>query len=190
MPDGSTHRNQKSEVLGTTKDYKTRRLAERALEQRLANVNSLHYKPSPTATFGQFSEKWQRDVLSQFKRSTQSADRSRLKKHLVPELGHMCMKDINRETVQRMVARKAKTLSAKSVRNLVGLLREMWLQAKADGYTLIDPFVALVLPEPDLINEPCLTLEEMKNLINAADEPFRTYYWPRGRTGLAIPTHE
>jgi hypothetical protein len=41
----------KSEVLGTLKEYKTRRLAERALEQRLSDVNSLTYKPRPTATF-------------------------------------------------------------------------------------------------------------------------------------------
>jgi integrase len=183
-PDGSTHRVRKSEVLGSLKEYKTQRLAERALEQRLSDVNSLTYKPRPTATFREFAQKWQRDVLSQHKRSTQSADRSRLKKHLNPELGDRCMKDINREIVQTMVARKAKSLSAKSVRNLVALLSEMWMQAKVDGYTEIDPFSALRLPEPSLLNERCLTLDEMKAVIDAANEPFHTYCWIVAETGI------
>src|SRR5690242_20277767 len=44
--DGSTHRPRRSEVLGTLRDYPTRRLAERALERRLAEteVNSLNYQ--------------------------------------------------------------------------------------------------------------------------------------------------
>ena len=132
--DGTIHRVQRREVIGTLKEYKTKRLAERALEQRLAEVNSLTYKPRPTATFREFAASWQKDVLSQHKRSTQSADRSRLRKHLIPELGDLCMKDINRQIVQGIVARKAEEISAKSVRNLVALLREMWVRAKTDGY--------------------------------------------------------
>ena len=182
--DGSVRRVRKSEVLGTLKDYKTRRLAERALEQRLAEVNSLTYKPRPTATFSEFAAKWQTDVLSQHRRSTQSADKSRLRKHLLPELGQFCMKDIDRAILQAFVARKAKTLAPKSVRNLTALLGEMWVQAKVDGYTAIDPFVSLVLPDPDLIDEPCLTLDEMKLVIDAAPEPEKTYYWILAETGI------
>jgi hypothetical protein len=138
LPDGSVKRIRKSESLGTLQEYKTKRLAERELERRLSEVNALTYKPRPTGTFRQFAERWTRDVLSQHKRSTQSADRSRLKKHLIPEFGEICMKDMTREVLQGFVARKAKTLSAKSVRNLIALMREMWKQAKADGYTQTD----------------------------------------------------
>jgi integrase len=184
LPDGSRRRVQKGEVLGTLKEYKTKRLAERALEQRLAEINSLTYKPRPTATFAHFAVKWQRDVLSQHKRSTQAADKSRINRHLVPELGDRCMKDISREVLQSLVARKSKVLSAKSVKNLIALLREMWEQAKADGYTQVDPFVALRLPEPELINERCLTLDEMKAVIDSAQEPYKTYCWILAETGL------
>ena len=96
----------------------------------------------------------------------------------------MCMKDINRETLQAIVARKGKTLAAKSVRNLIALLGEMWVQAKVDGYTAIDPFVGLVLPDPDLVNERCLTLDEMRQAIDAAPEPYKTYYWILAETGI------
>jgi integrase len=187
LPDGSVHRVRKSETLGTVKDYKTRRLAERALEQRLAEANSLTYKPRPAATFSEFAKKWQADVLSQHKRSTQSADRSRIRKHLfpeIPELGELCMKDISREVLQTFVARKGKTLSPKSVRNLIALLGEMWVQAKADSYTQIDPFVSLVLPDTELINERCLSLDEMRLVIDTAAEPYKTYYWILAETGI------
>jgi integrase len=96
----------------------------------------------------------------------------------------MCMKDISRELLQAFVARKATLLSAKSVRNLIALLGEMWVQARADGYTLIDPFVSLVLPDPDLINERCLTLDEMRVVIDSAAEPYKTYYWILAETGI------
>ena len=184
LQNGSVHRVRKSEILGTLKEYRTRRLAERALEQRLAEVNSLTYKPRPTATFSEFVKKWQADVLSQHKRSTQSADKSRIRKHLTPELGELCMKDISREVLQAFVARKTKTLSAKSVRNLIALLGEMWEQAKADHYTQIDPFVSLVLPDTDLIDERCLSLDEMRLVIDTATEPCKTYYWILAETGI------
>lgn len=96
----------------------------------------------------------------------------------------MCMKDISRELLQAFVARKATLLSAKSVRNLIALLGEMWVQARADGYTQLDPFVSLVLPDPDLINERCLTLDEMRVVIDSAAEPYKTYYWILAETGI------
>src|SRR6266567_7654928 len=45
QPDGVVRRVQRKEVLGTLADYKTKRLAERALMQRLSEVNSNTYKP-------------------------------------------------------------------------------------------------------------------------------------------------
>jgi integrase len=184
LQDGTIQRVRKREILGTIKDYKTRRLAERALEQRLAEVNSLTYKPRPTATFRDFATRWRDSVLAQHKRSTQAGDKSRIRQHLVPELGDFCVKDITREILQNFVARKAKTLSAKSVRNLVALLREMWVQAKTDGYTQTDPFFGLVVPDCGLTNERCLTLDEMKTVIDSAPEPYKSYYWILAETGI------
>jgi hypothetical protein len=74
-PDGTTERIRKCEVIGTLKEYQTRHLAERALGDRLAEVNSLTYQARPAATFREFALKWQQDVLSQLKPSTRSADR-------------------------------------------------------------------------------------------------------------------
>jgi len=61
-------------------------------------------------------DQWQRDVLTQLKPSTGSADRSRIKKHLLPELGDLCMKDISSQRIQAMIARKQGQLSPKACR--------------------------------------------------------------------------
>jgi integrase len=60
----------------------------------------------------------------------------------------------------------------------------MWVQAKIDGYTEIDPFVGIVLPDAGLTNERCLTLDEMKKVIYKAKEPYKTYYWILAETGI------
>ena len=65
--------------------------------------------------------KWQKDVLSQLKPSTRSADKSRIFKHLIPEFGDVCMKDLTPQRVQAMIARKAGLISPKSLRNLIAL---------------------------------------------------------------------
>jgi integrase len=104
------------------------------------------------------------------------------------------MKDLTAQRIQAMIARKAGLISPKSVRNLIALLGMMWNQAKAWGYVQHDPFVGLVLPERDPLNERCLTLEEMRALIVAATEPYKTYYWILAETGVrageigALPT--
>jgi hypothetical protein len=42
----------------------------------------------------------------------------------------------------------------------------------------------LVLPERGLLNERFLSLDEMKRLIEAAPEPYKTYIWILAETGV------
>jgi integrase len=185
LTDGSLHRVQRAEVLGTRKPYPTKSLAKRALEQRLtvAEVNSKNYRAKPTATFREFAIRWQRDVLTQLKPSTQAADKSRIRMHLLPELGELCMKDITSCEVQAMIAKKQGKISPKSIRNMVATLRIMWTQAMAWGYTQ-QALTGLVLPESGVLNERFLTLDEMKLVIDSATEPYKTYYWILAETGF------
>jgi integrase len=171
-------------VLGTREDYPTEKLAQRELDEQLKTVNSLTYKPTPTATFSEFATRWERDILILLKPSTGSADRSRIRKHLLPELGNVSMKDVNTALVQAMIARKRKQLAAKSIKNLIALMRQMWTQAEAWGFVQHSPFRSLVLPERDLLNERFLSLSEMQCIIETAVEPFKTYCWILAETGL------
>jgi hypothetical protein len=51
--------------VGTRKDYSTKRLALRALEDKLSVINDPAYKATPVTTFSQFVEKWQKAVMAQ-----------------------------------------------------------------------------------------------------------------------------
>jgi integrase len=154
------------------------------LDQRLSDVNSLTYRARPTATFREFATKWQNTVLTQHKPSTQTADKSRIRTHLLPVFGSVCLKDLSAERVQSFVAHRRVGIGAKSIRNLIALMRQMWHSAIAWGYVQHDPFFGIVLPDRGLLQERFLSLDEMKRIIEAATEPYKTYYWILAETGV------
>lgn len=57
-PDGQRKRVLKKELIGTLKQYPTRRLAEREMERRISHVNRLDYRPKRSSTFQEFAELW------------------------------------------------------------------------------------------------------------------------------------
>jgi integrase len=180
--DGSIARPYKWEVLGTVKDYPTRKLALRALEARLSTINSPTYRARPTATFSDFANRWDATVLCQHKPSTQSSVRSQLRKWLVPALGSYALKDLDGQTVQTFIAKC--NANPKTVRNLIATLRMMWNSARAWGYVAQDPFDGLVLPKRGLVRTLTLSLEQIKNVITSADEPYRTFYMILAEAGI------
>ena len=97
-PSGFVRRVQRREVIGTKEEYPTKKLAQRALDQRLSDVNSLTYRARPTATFREFATKWQNTVLTQHKPSTQNADKSRIRTHLLPVFGAVRLKELRCQT--------------------------------------------------------------------------------------------
>src|SRR5271157_2028832 len=114
---GKIERLEKWVILGTKTDYPTRKLALRALEDLLADINNLSYRPRPVAQFSEFAKRWQEIVLSQHKPSTQPPVCSQLRKHLIPRLGNVAMKDISGELLQSCISDCG--LCAKTVQNLV-----------------------------------------------------------------------
>ena len=182
IQDGKIERVQRWETLGTKEDYPTRKLALRALEDRLSTINSVSYRPRPVAKFSEFATRWQGIVLSQHKPSTQPPIRSQLRKHLIPKLGAVAMKDLTGELMQSFVSDCK--LSPKTVRNLVATLRIMWNSAKAWSYVSHDPFDGLVLPEWDRQEQPTFTDEDIRRIIEAAEPPYDTVFWLVAQTGI------
>lgn len=102
--DGRLRRVYRSEVLGSTTDYPTRKLALRELQLRLAPINDPRYRARPSSTFAEFAQRWQSAVLTQHKPSTQAAIRSQLRRHIVPFFGRYPMREIQPELVQIFVS--------------------------------------------------------------------------------------
>jgi integrase len=184
QPDGATRRPYRSVILGTQRDYPTRRLALRLLEARLTQVNDPAYRPRPEATFEQFAKRWSGTVLVQHKRSTQSAMRSHINVKLLPYFGKKFLHDLEAqpEAIQAWVSRLQ--CSPKTVRNVVITFRMMWKSAKAWGYVKHNVFEDLVLPKRVLVRRFSLTLEEIRRIIATAEGPFKTFCWLAAETGL------
>ena len=168
--------------MGTIRDYPTRKLALRALEACLSTINSPAYKARPTATFAEFANQWAATVLSQHKPSTQSSTRSQLRRWLLPQLGSVAIKDLNGQRLQALVSRC--DCNAKTIRNLIATLRMMWNTARAWGYVAHDPFEGLVLPRRGIVRTFSLSLEEIREVIQCASEPQKTFYRILAETGI------
>ncbi len=168
--------------LGTKADYPTKKLALRAMEDQLATINNVSYRPRPVAKFSEFAEKWQKLVLPNLKPSCQAPIKSQLCKHLLPALGNVAMKDLTSELAQSFVA--SCQLSPKTIKNLVGTLRIMWNSARAWDYVGHDPFSNLVLPEWSAPEQPAFSRDDVHKIIAAVDPHYRPAIWLLVQTGI------
>lgn len=103
LVDGVCKRARVQREIGATREYPTKRLAQRELDKQIEHVNALSYRPRPAARFRDFAAKWETDVLSQHGESTAINYRTHIRKHLVPFFGDYAMKDVNPELVQHFV---------------------------------------------------------------------------------------
>lgn len=179
---GKVRRVRVQEYLGSKNEYPTRRLAGRALQDRLSVINHVNYRPRPTATFAPFAGSWESKVLRQFGASTAINYRVHVRKHLVPFFGKHAMKDVTPELVQLFVSR-AKA-SPKTLRNICVTLQSMWRSARAWGYVTHDLMSGVVLPTQKRVQRFFFSAEEVKTIIGAASEPYRTFYGLAAETGL------
>lgn len=181
IEDGQVKRICRKQRLGLVKDL-SKKLAQRELDKRLVDINDPCYRARPTATFEQFAARWMETVLVQHKPSTQAADRSRLTRVLIPYFGGFKLTEIQGELVQQFVAKL--TGSAKTARNMVATMRMVWKTAKAWGYVAHDPCASVVLPDYQRPEQSCFTVEQVRRILDASPEPYRTLWWLVSETGI------
>jgi integrase len=62
----------------------------------------------------------------------------------------------------------------------------MWITAKAWKLVDHDPFEGLKLPEQNPEEARCFSADEIRRIIEEANEPYRTLYWIAGETGARM----
>jgi integrase len=181
--DGDGHRTRvhRSVVLGTLDQFPTRKLAQRELDRHTAAVNDPAYHPVQNITFAEFAEKWQNTILPNHKPSSQCSERAHLTS-LKARFGLLSLTDISCIRIQEFVA--SVDVAPKTIRNLVGTLRTMWKTAKAWGYVHHDPFTDLSFPRMNTKPQVFYTIEQAREIIARADEPFKTMFWIVAETGI------
>ena len=107
--EGTLGRLRRSEVIGTAAEFPTRRLAMRALSQRLGTINTGKARPQSVRTFGSFvKDDWTPVVLPTLKYATQKHYRYMLDVHLIPAFGQRQLRELTREELQSFLSRKLK----------------------------------------------------------------------------------
>jgi integrase len=124
------------------------------------------------------------------RRSTEMQWRGTIRNHLLPCLGGLELAAIDTPRVQQFIAELGrKGLSRTRVRNIVQLLRQVLRTATRDGYAAhhIAPFT-LRFPKDAMVRPPrrCLTLQDSRRLIEAAEYPMRALYAILAYTGCRI----
>jgi len=176
--DGTVTRVQRRTPLGTKKEYPTKRLAERKLEQILCRINAVEYRPGRVATLAEFAERWKVEILTKGKESSQGADKSHLTRHILPYLGKLRLDAIGVENQQTFVTHLADEVSYKSVLNILSTLSSILDTAKNWGYVCegVDQH-KLVLPGPGIKKEAaCFTAEQIRNILQIAEDPWRLMF--------------
>ena len=184
--DGREVRVRRSVLLGSKKEFPTKRLAERRLEIILAPINSLAYRPGRVATLEEFAERWKIEVLSKRKASTIHAAKSHLKIQILPILGRMRLNEIGVENQQHFVTRLSGTVSRKMLLNVLGTLSSILRTAQNWGYVCEGiNFRKLALPEKAITEKAaCFTAEQVRSILAEAKGQYRVMFAIAAMTGL------
>jgi integrase len=183
---GRIRRVLKSIVLGDKKCFPTKRLAERQLDSILSRVNCVSYLPGRVATLGEFVLRWENEILAKRKPSTVRSTKSVLNFHIVPRLGKFRLEQIGAEVQQVFVNQISEKTSRKTTLNIVSTLSSILTTAKNWGYTCEEVNLdRLVLPDRGIRTKArFFTPAEVKSIIAAASEPYRTMFLILAMTGL------
>jgi integrase len=179
--DGSIRRIHKSDVLGSLKDFPTKRLAQRELDGRVSVVNSPNYRARPTATFSQLSEKWKSMVMVNHEESTQRSEKSDIKAW-VAAIGEVQIRNIDCELLQGVVSEW--TCNPKTIKNRVATFRLIWDKAKAWKYTAETAYEGLSLPEWEKKEQPCFSVDDITRIIEHSPQPYKTVWRLVAETGI------
>lgn len=189
QPDGAVQRVLRSEVLGPVSEIASRREARILLQNHLAALNSGQRRAEATMSFGAFvAEHIEPVVLPTLKPATQEIYTHLLRKHLLPRFRDHRLCDITRAEVQQFLIGKLKDGYAwETTHHLRSLLSKIVGTAVDWNFLSDNPVRGAKMPERSLKRpHRFLSLEEVRRLIEASDEPVRTIVLLAVMTGLRI----
>lgn len=128
---------------------KTQKEVAQKLRRVTAEIDQGLYREPSSLTVGQWLEIWIKDYVVNVKPRTLEAYHCQIKNHIQPELGTIVLEKLRPHMVQHFYNECHKTLSAKSVKNIHGILHRAFQQAVAVGYLTANPTDACNLPRAE-----------------------------------------
>ena len=187
--DGTMGRMRRSVVIGTVAELATRRLAMRALSERLRSLNSGSQRPQAMRTLNDFVHlDWEPVVLPTLKYATQRHYKYMLGVHVIPAFGERRLPDISREAIQTFLAAKLRNGFAwETVHHIRCALSKVLGTAEDWSYISDNPVRKTRLPRRECNSErPVITPQHIQRLIAVLPEPAKSIALLLVLTGLRI----
>ena len=161
--------------------------AERVLVEAVAQLHAGTYREIAASTFGDFAGRWLKDYAeAHVKPSTLRRYHSLITCYLKPAFGRLLLTEITPEQVQRFMAdtlRQERCAPATANRVLT-ILKGMLKQARQWGYMRENPAQDIKPARVEHVEMEYFTPDQVRLLIDNADEPYRTLLLTAVLTGL------
>lgn len=145
---------------------KTQKGVREKMQAAAVELNNGTYQAPSKLTVGQWLDIWTAEYLGNVKQSTAFLYCQQIRLHIKPRMGSIKLEALTAPTIQSfynslVVERDGKpALSAKSVRNIHGILHRALQQATAIGYLRFNPADACVPPK--VVNKEIAPLDEVQ----------------------------
>ncbi len=169
---------------------KCKREAQRiAWDEWLSKLDQAHTRPSSAKTFMEFvNQRYSPDVVEFMKPSTKAFAHSILRKHVLPFLGNISLREITPAHVQAIINAKSKqNLSPQTLTHIRNRIGAVLRHARAHGWFFGEiPTVAVRLPEMQREERRAMTWQQVCALSRMLPEPCATLILFLTLTGLRI----
>jgi len=167
------------------KGGKTKKDAQKILNDILPEIDRGTYKEIKKATFKEFSELWLKSYAEpSVKPSTLAGYKDIIKRLLNPAFENYKLTDISTGQLQTHVAERLKSVSAKTVCNEIVVIKEIFKHALRWGYLKNNPSEYLERPRITKSEIDILRPDEAEKLISKAHDKYKVAFLTGFLTGL------
>jgi len=147
---------------------KTQKEVRQKMQKALVEVDEGIYTEQSKITLKQWMETWLAEFTGAVKDSTRTSYRQHMNNHIIPAMGAVKLSELTPAACQKFIndLSRGKGLSAKTVKNVHGVLHHALKQAVRLGYMRMNPTEACTLPRIEKAKIEPLDAPEIKRLLD------------------------
>ena len=147
---------------------KTQREVRQKMQKALVEVDEGTYTAPSKITLRQWLETWISEYTSDVKDTTRTSYRQHMNNHIIPALGAVKLSELTPAACQKFIndLSRVKGLSAKTTKNVHGVLHHALKQAVRLGYMRMNPTEGCTLPRIEKAKIEPLDAPEIKQLLD------------------------
>lgn len=146
---------------------KTQKEVAQKLREVTAEIDQGTYQQPSKMTVGEWLDVWMTEFLTSVKPRTLDSYKSTVKTHIKPAIGHIRLDTLDALTVQRFYNRVGQTHSAKTVKNIHGVLHKALQQAVSGKLIRSNPTTGCSLPKVEKPQIQPLTEKQISEFLKA-----------------------